>query len=62
MDDIHSQLYRPLIIKDKNLMNLIPIPLIMNTFDTDTGSHVDIDFAQKRDAALSSNLLSEVST
>ena len=57
MDDIHSQLYRPLI-----LMNLIPIPLIMNTFDTDTGSHVDIDFAQKRDAALSSNLLSEVST
>ena len=43
-------------------MNLIPMPLIINTFDTDTGSHVDIDFAQKRDAALSSNLLSEVST
>ena len=43
-------------------MNSIQIQLIINTFDTDTGSHVDIDFAQKRDATLSSNLLSEVGT
>ena len=52
-------------VKDKKISQLddsIKIPLIINTFDADTGSHVDIDFAQKRDAALSSNLLSEVST